>query len=90
MWKVVADNVGHPFDGPPVLPDGIDRAALRMVTEGPAKTAQRLASTVAEWTVLAQSLRDGERLTHKVASPSAPSFEREKVGAFLFGRYWNE
>ena len=74
VWKVglpwseeefltVADKVGQPFDGPPVLPDGVVRAVFRMVTEGLAKTAQRLASTVAEWTVLAQSQRDGERLT---------------------------
>ena len=56
VWKVglpwseeefltVADKVGHPFDGPPVLPDGVVRAVFRMVTEEPAKTAQRLAST---------------------------------------------
>ena len=62
-FLTVADKVGHLFDGPPVLPDGVVRAVFRMVTEGPAKTAQRLASTVAEWTVLAQSQRDGERLT---------------------------
>ena len=52
-FLTVAGKIGHPFDGPPVLPDGVVRA----------ETAQRLASTVAEWTVLAQSQRDGERLT---------------------------
>ena len=74
-------RVGHPFLGPPDLPDDVTMTIFAMVTEGPGMTAKRLTAKVAGRTKVARGSEAEEEWREQILEHRR-SLEQKRLELF--------